>query len=410
MSDSTSLQEPGVGPLTMPAPGRPGPVERVALVAPYDYAYRGGVNTHISSLAQAYQGMGMHVRVIAACSEMENPPELLINASSSTVAIHGSGSVAYVSLSARAYGRIREVLRREAFDVVHLHEPLTPTIPFFTLLQSQALNVGTFHAYRDSRFSFYQAAGALKPLMDKLDGRVAVSPAARDYVARFFPGEYRIIPNGINYEFFAAEDIPRVKRFADGRPNLLFVGRLDKRKGFKYLLEAYEQVKRACPEVRLLAVGGFDQDEASPFLEFAQERRLPDVHMLGHVTDEELRSYYATADIVCVPSTGFESFGYVLVEGMAAGKPVVASDIAGYRFVLQHGRQGLLVPPEDPGALAEALIRLLRQPDVRRAMGESGKERAAQFSWRRVARTLVDYYQELQHHRRKRADTWYRIG
>lgn len=399
-----------VGALRVASPSRGTSVERVALVAPYDYAYRGGVNTHISSLARTYQGLGLHVRVIAACSETENPPELLISASSSTIPIQYSGSTAYVSLSARAYGRIRDVLRTEAFDVIHLHEPLTPTIPFYALLHSQTLNVGTFHAYRDSRFSLYQAAVALRPLMDKLDGRVAVSPAARDYVARFFPGEYVIIPNGINYEFFAAEGVSRVQRFGDGRPNILFVGRLDKRKGFKFLLRAYEQVKRACPEVRLLAVGGFDQEEASAFLDFTEERRLPDVHMIGYVSDEELRAYYNTSDVVCVPSTGFESFGYVLIEAMAVGKPVVASDIAGYRFVLEHGRQGLLVPPEDPGALAEALIRLLRQPEQRRAMGQAGKARAAEFSWKRVARSLVDYYEELLQRRRKRASAWYQIG
>lgn len=382
-------------------------LERIALVAPYDYAYRGGVNTHINSLARTYEGFGLYVRVIAACSEMENPPELLINASASTVPIQYSGSTAYVSLSARAYGRIRDVLKREAFDVIHLHEPLTPTIPFMTLLHSQVLNVGTFHAYRDSRFSLYQAARAFRPLMDKLDGRVAVSPAAKAYISRYFPGEYVVIPNGINYEFLSAPNVPTVKRFADGRPGILFVGRLDKRKGFKYLLSAYETVKRAVPEVRLIAVGGFGPEEAAEFEEFTDEHRLPDVHLVGRVSDDDLRSYYHTCDVVCVPSTGFESFGYVLIEGMAAGKPVVASDIDGYRFVMQHERQGLLVPPEDTPAIAEALIRLLRRPSERRAMGRVGRERAAEFAWSRVARILLDYYQELNTRNRKRESTWY---
>jgi len=383
------------------------PLERIALVAPYDYAYRGGVNTHINSLARTYEDFGLYVRVIAACSEMENPPELLINASASTVGINYSGSTAYVSLSARAYGRIRDVLKREAFDVIHLHEPLTPAIPFLALLHSQVLNVGTFHAYRDSRFSLYQAARAFRPLMDKLDGRVAVSPAAREYVSRYFPGEYVIIPNGINYEYLSAPGVPLIQRFADGRPSILFVGRLDKRKGFKYLMQAYETVKRAVPEVRLIAVGGFTTEEAAEFEEFAAERRLPDVHLVGRVSDEDLRSYYHTCDVVCVPSTGFESFGYILIEGMAAGKPVVASDIAGYRFVLQHERQGLLVPPKDPASIAGALIRLLRHPSERRAMGRAGRERAAEFAWTRVARTLLDYYHELNHREQKRESAWY---
>ncbi|NLT42861.1 MAG: glycosyltransferase family 4 protein [Anaerolineae bacterium] len=382
-------------------------LERIALVAPYDYAYRGGVNTHINSLARTYEEFGLYVRVIAACSETDNPPELLINASASTLPFQYSGSTAYVSLSARAYGRIRDVLKREAFDVVHLHEPLTPAIPFLALLHSQVLNVGTFHSYRDSRFSLYQAARALKPLMDKLDGRVAVSPAAKEYVSRYFPGDYVVIPNGINYEYLSAPGVPPIQRFSDGRPSILFVGRLDKRKGFKYLMEAFETVKRAVPEVRLIAVGGFTAEEAKEFAEFAAEHRLPDVHLVGRVSDDDLRSFYHTCDVVCVPSTGFESFGYILIEGMAAGKPVVASDIAGYRFVLQHERQGLLVPPKSPSAIAESLIRLLRHPGERRAMGRAGRQRAAEFAWTRVARTLLDYYEELNHRQRKREPAWY---
>lgn len=376
-------------------------VQKVALVAPYDYAYPGGVNTHISSLARTYNQMGLDARVIAACSEKDNPPELLISASASTIRVNYSGSTSYISLSARAYGRVRDILRREDFDVIHLHEPLTPTIPFYVLLHSRTLNVGTFHAYRDSIVSLYQAGIALRPLMDRLDGRICVSPAAQEYISRFFPGEYVVIPNGIDYAFFADEHTEPIARFADGRPNILFVGRLDKRKGFKYLLRAYEQVKRACPEVRLLAVGGFDRAEAQPLLEFTENRRLPDVHLLGYVTREELRRYYHTCDIFCAPSTGFESFGYVLIEAMAAGKPVVASDIAGYRCVLEQGRQGILVPPEDVDALAEALVRLLRNGDQRRHMGEAGRLRAGEFAWPRVASALLDYYGHLLERKRR---------
>ena len=376
--------------------GAYGRVRKVALIAPYDYAYRGGVNTHIMSLARAYKEMGLSVRVIAACSSQTRREELLINASASTIRIKHGGTSAYISISPRAYTRVRDALRRENFDVVHLHEPLTPAIPFYALLHSRAVNVGTFHAYKESTFlSFYQAAVALRPLMERLDGRIAVSPAARDYVARFFPGEYVIIPNGIDYDFYATP-APPIARFADGsKANLLFVGRLDKRKGFRYLLEAYELIKRACPEVRLIAVGAFRHDEAEPYLEFVEKHRLPDVHLIGYVSDEELRRYYHTADIVCAPSTGDESFGYVLIEAMAAGKPVVASDIPGYRYVLEDGLWGVLVPPGDPEALAAAICRLVREPSYRLALGEAGRARAAQFSWKRVALAILDYYNEL---------------
>ncbi|MHB0878556.1 MAG: glycosyltransferase family 4 protein [Anaerolineae bacterium] len=381
--------------------GGNGRLHKIALVAPYDYAYRGGVNTHISSLAQTYQDLGLDVRVIAACSNAGELPEHLIRASSHTLPIHYSGSTTYISLSPRAFGRIRDILRREEFDVIHVHEPLAPAIPISALIYSRSLNVGTFHAYRDSSLSFYQASAALRPIIERLDGRIAVSPAAREYISRYFPGDYVVIPNGIDYDRFAAPAEP-IAQFADGRPNILYVGRLDKRKGFRYLLSAYEQVKRACPQVRLLAVGAFGPEEVAEHIEFAEDHRLPDVHFIGHVTDDALRRYYHTCDIVCVPSTGFESFGYVLIEAMAAGKPVVASDIPGYSFVMQHGRQGLFVPPEDSDALADALISLVRDPDAGRRLGEEGRRRAAEFSWHSVAKRVLDYYGTLTEAKRKR--------
>lgn len=385
--------------------GSNGRLSKIALVAPYDYAYRGGVNTHISSLARTYQDMGLDVRVIAACSNAGEVPENLIRASSHTLPIHYSGSTTYISLSPRAFGRIRDILKREEFDVIHLHEPLAPTVPVSALLYSHSLNVGTFHAYRDSNLSFYQAAAALRPIIDRLDGRIAVSPAAREYISRYFPGDYVVIPNGIDYERLAAPAEP-IAQFADDRPSILFVGRLDKRKGFKYLLSAYERVKRSCPQVRLLAVGGYGPDEVAEHVEFAEERRLPDVHFIGNVDDEILRRYYHTCDIVCVPSTGFESFGYVLVEAMAAGKPVIASEIPGYSFVMQHGRQGLFVPPEDPEALADAVIALVRDPDLRRRLGEEGRRRAAEFSWQSVAKQVLGYYETLNEAKKKREAEW----
>jgi len=197
-----------------------------------------------------------------------------------------------------------------------------------------------------------------------------------------------------------------IAQFADGRPSILFVGRLDKRKGFKHLLTAYERVKRACPQVRLLAVGAFTPDDASEYVEFAEEHRLPDVHFIGPVPDDVLCRYYHTCAIVCVPSTGFESFGYVLIEAMAAGKPVVASDIPGYSFVMQDGVQGLLTPPEDDDAIAEALIALVRDADMRRRLGEAGRVRAAEFSWDRVARRVLDYYGTLAEARLRREAAW----
>jgi len=233
----------------------------------------------------------------------------------------------------------------------------------------------------------------LQKFLDKLNVKICVSEAARDLISRYFPDDYQVIPNGIDAQQFGDPGIESVERFNDGRPNILFVGRLDKRKGFRYLLQAFALVVQAVPNARLMVVGAYSKEDKEPFVRYAWEHHLIGVKFVGRVSPQELPRYYKTCDLFCAPSTGFESFGIVLLEAMAAGKPIVATGIAGYRSVLEHGREGLLVEPENESALAEAIIRVLRDPSLRSSMGEQGRLKAQQYDWPIVARRVLSMYE-----------------
>lgn len=379
---------------------------KIALVSPYDYPYPGGVVKHIFNLDKEFRRLGHDVRIIAACSDdVGDVPPQVIKVSGSIAHIPFAGSVARITLSPRVYRRVKKILKREQFDVIHLHEPLTPTLPLAVLrhtpLSPQSVVVGTFHAYRESMHRGYDyAKSIIEPFFGRLDGQIAVSKAVRDYLAPYLPGDYRIIPNGIDLERFGDPALRSLERFDDGKLNILFVGRLEKRKGFKYLLQAFARVKKAVPEARLMVVGAYDKEDKEPFVLYARENRLRDVRFIGQVSEDDLPRYYRTCHVFCAPSTGFESFGIILLEAMAAGKPIVASNIAGYRGVLEDGEEGLLVQPEDERRLADALIRLLNDPALSRRMGCQGQATAIGYSWDKVAQQVLGYYRELLEEKR----------
>ncbi len=227
----------------------------------------------------------------------------------------------------------------------------------------------------------------------------------RDYIGLYFPGDYSIIPNGIDYARFASSRIEPIREFADGRPNILFVGRLEPRKGFQHLLGALPLVRQSVPDARLLVVGAFSEQEQAPFVEYARQHGIDDVHFVGQVGPDELPRFYRTATVFCAPSTGYESFGIVLLEAMAAGVPIVASDIAGYRQVLHDRVEGRLVAPADEPAIADALIGVLQDPSLRKRMAARGLKTAVQYDWHSVAGRVLDYYQGLRDQRPQAATT-----
>ena len=366
---------------------------KIALVSPYDWAHIGGVNNHILSLSNQFVQRGHRTTILAPSSkpaeEVEGDNLVLIG---QPVPLPLSGSWARVSLSFHRNRQIKRLLDDEEFDVVHMHEPLFPVPPVAALRFSKALNVGTFHAYARRSRGYRGFRPLLKRWYGNLHGKIAVSKPAAELVARYYPGDFKIIPNGIDLAHFSADALP-FERFMDGKLNILFVGRMEMRKGLRFLLAAFARLKWEYPQLRLIVVGPGRLDAASERI--LGERYVEDVEVIGGVPYDDLPRYYRTADIFCSPATGGESFGIVLLEAMAAGTPVLASNIPGYAGVVDNGETGLLFEPKDEVSLANAIVSLMQQPDLRARMAAKGRVHVQRFSWDRVASEVLSYYDQL---------------
>ena len=370
---------------------------KIALVSPYDFSYPGGVVRHISSLEYYFTRMGHMVKIIAPASSPVTGYGDRFIAIGKPRPIPTSGSIARITISLTLADKVKEVLEREKFDIIHLHEPLAPTLCTTVLRLSNSINIGTFHA-TESRPSYRWSRPLLlrrflKKWFERLDGRIAVSPPARDFINKHFPSTYDIIPNGIDLDYFSPANSP-LPEFQDEKTNILFVGRLENRKGLEYLLKAYRLIKPDCPNCRLIVVGPGTRLRRKYEKNIA-ESGLPDVVFTGRVDNKELPRYYKTADIFCAPATGHESFGIVLLEAMATGKPVIASDISGYRSVITDGLDGILVPPKQEVPLAQAISSLMQNKPRRLQIGEKGRRKSLDYGWDKVSRRVMDYYTRI---------------
>jgi phosphatidylinositol alpha-mannosyltransferase len=371
---------------------------KIGLVSPYDFAVPGGVNSHIQHLAENFEHLGHEVRIVAPCSR---PGSLTLGSNvvciGRPIGVPAGGSMARVALSLRLAPQVKRVLAEEMFDVVHIHEPFAAFLPVQFLRFSEAVNVATFHAAREGGGSRWYAYGqrVLRRWFRNLDGKIAVSVPAMRMVSRYFPGYYNIIPNGVDVGHFSAPVDP-LPQYCDDKLNILFVGRLEKRKGVANLLRAYVRVKQEMPQTRLIIVGPETRLKRG-YQHTVKDAGLQDVVFAGYASYEDLPRYHRTAHVFCAPATGHESQGIVLLEAMAAGKPIVASNIEGYASVLTHGVEGLLVLPNDAEGLADALLELLYDPKLRETMGERGRQRAPEFGWERIAQRVLSYYERLRH-------------
>ncbi len=305
-----------------------------------------------------------------------------------------NGAFVDLAVGLRLKGQLRSLFRSHDFDLEHTHAPLVPTLPLMAIQTATCAQVGTFHSTGNPSRLLDLARGMLTPVVERLDARIAVSNTARDYAAAYFPGTYHVIPNGVDLERFHPAVQPFEEWRQKDRVNLLFVGRLDPRKGVHHLLAALpEVVERTRGRARLLVVG---DSYLRPKLEARVPAVLRDhVRFLGHVPSADLQRWYATGDIFVSPASGQESFGIVLIEAMACGRPVVASDIPGYRTVVTPGVNAEVVPPGDVPALARSLVSLIEDPERRANRAEAGRTRAQEFSWTRVTDRIESVYREV---------------
>ncbi|WP_395729443.1 glycosyltransferase family 4 protein [Nakamurella sp.] len=365
---------------------------RVGLVCPYSFDIPGGVQAHVADLARTLIGLGHQVSVLAP-GEDDTPtelPEFLVPAGRS-MPIKYNGSVARLSFGPVSYTRVRRWIRAGRFDVLHVHEPVAPSLSMLALMVADGPIVATFHTANPRSRMLLAFQGMLQPFLEKITGRIAVSELARQVQVEHLGGDAVIIPNGVDVQFFArAAPLPGYPR-AGG--TIGFIGRYDEpRKGMSVLLDALRLLVPTRPDLQLLVAGGGDEkdlrEDAGP--ELASTLRL-----LGRVSDEDKAAMLRSVDIYCAPNTGGESFGIILTEAMSAGTPVVASDLDAFRRVLDGGIAGVLARVGDAPALADALGRVLDDPGRRAVLAAQGRRVVTSYDWPVVAATVVKVYETV---------------
>ena len=361
---------------------------KIGIVTPYAYPMPGGVNDHVGSLYRVLRTRGHDVRIITSSHGLQKASEGDIIRVGKGFSVPFNGSMGTITLSPTYLQQMRQILERERFDVLHYHEPFVPFLSLVTLTLSTSVNVGTFHAFGGLSISYEFGKRVLGHYAKKLHGRIAVSPAARHFISRYFPGEYKIVPNGVEPARYQRA-VP-IARYRDGVPNILFVGRMEPRKGLIHLLRAFRKLQRDGARARLLIVGTGPGDREAR--RYVLTRQLEDVEFLGRVPEAQKAQLFKTADIFVSPATGRESFGIVLLEAMSAGAPIICSDIHGYRGVVRRERDGILVEPGNADALAASIRRLIDDPQLRAQLSRAGEERAQLFTWERVGQAVEEYY------------------
>lgn len=352
---------------------------RVGIVCPYSLDVPGGVQAHVVDLARALRTLGHTVEVLAPADG--DVPEF-VTSTGRAVSVPYNGSVARIAFGPVSFTRVRRWLAEHTFDVLHIHEPTTVSVSALALMAAEGPIVVTFHTSTERSRVLTAFRGVARPLMEKVTARIAVSPLARRVQVEHLGGDAVEIPNGVDVALFAGgERVPRGRAVG-------FVGRFDEpRKGMPVLLDA---LRLLAPDVRLVVVGRGDvdalRDAAGPEL----AGRLD---VLGPVDDPAKAAALRSLDVFCAPQLGGESFGMVLTEAMAAGAPVLASDLDAFRSVLGDPPAGVLFPTGDAAALARELAALLADPDRRAMLTAAGRARVARYDWPVVAASVVRVYQ-----------------
>ena len=364
---------------------------RVGIVCPYSFDVPGGVQFHVRDLAEALIARGHTVSVLAPADDDTPVPPYLTSAGRS-IPVRYNGAVARVTFGPLTAARVRRWLAAGDFDILHLHEPVTPSLGMLALWIADGPIVATFHTALIRSRPLQMAYPLVRQSMEKISARIAVSEDARRTLVEHMGGDAVVIPNGVYVDQFAdASPDPRWTGTPDA-PTIAFLGRLDEpRKGLHVLLGAVHDVLQARPGARFLIAGRGETgpDEARGLL--GDEGRA--VEFLGSITDAKKASLLRSVDVYCAPQTGGESFGIVLVEAMSAGAAVVASDLGAFRRVLDGGAAGTLFTQGDPSDLASTLVRVLADPELRAVTIKRGTETVRQYDWSTVTNEILAVYE-----------------
>ena len=362
---------------------------RIGMVCPYSFDVHGGVQAHVLQLAEVMRERGHDVSVLAPSSPHVKLPDYVVSGGKA-VPIPYNGSVARLRFGPATHRMVKKWIAAGYFDVLHLHEPNAPSLSVLALMVAEGPIVATFHTSTTKSFALSFFQGILRPWNEKIVGRIAVSDLARRWQIEALGSDAVQIPNGVDVDAFAsAAPLPGYPR--PGR-TVLFLGRFDEpRKGMEVLLGALPALVQSFPDVEILVVGRGDEDD----LREEAGDLAGHVRFLGEVDDAEKAAALRSADVYCAPNTGGESFGIVLVEAMAAGTPVVASDLDAFRRVLDDGEAGRLVPVEDSGGLADALIAVLGDDTLRARYVTAASAAVHQYDWSVVADEIMRVYETV---------------
>lgn len=363
---------------------------KIAIVTQPYYPQAGGVTEHVHHSAAELRVLGHDVDIITSRFRGHEDDGDGIFRLGRNVLVPHLGAFSNVNADPGVRRDLDRIFRRNEYDLVHVHEPLSPTLPLAAIAtcpEDTAL-VGTFHASATRGIAYRVFRRLLRPYAERLDVRIAVSQAAQRFVSRYIDGDYTIIPNGVDTTRFHPKVAP-LEGLESDRPTILFVGRFYPRKGFHVLLNALSRIAPRVPDVRVLVVG---DGPLGPWYR-AQAKRAPcEVTFLGELSTREIPRAYRTADVFVAPSTGQESFGIIHLEAMASGCPIVASDIEGYREILDAGQEALLFPNGDADLLADAVVRVLTNARLAREMALLGRIKSERYSWTGVVRELESVF------------------
>jgi phosphatidylinositol alpha-mannosyltransferase len=361
---------------------------RIGIVCPYSWDVPGGVQFHIRDLAEHLVRLGHEVSVLAPADDDTPLPPYVVSAGRA-VPVPYNGSVARLNFGFLSAARVRRWLHDGTFDVIHIHEPASPSLGLLTCWAAQGPIVATFHTSNPRSRAMIAAYPILQAALEKISARIAVSEYARRTLVEHLGGDAVVIPNGVDVGFFAdAEPEPKWQGGTIG-----FIGRIDEpRKGLPTLMRALPKILAECPGTRLLVAGRGDEKEA---VEDLPKELRGQVEFLGMVSDEEKARLLRSVDVYVAPNTGGESFGIILVEAMSAGAPVLASDLDAFRQVLDGGAAGELFPVEDGDALAASAVRLLGDPERRAELRRLGSRHVRRFDWSTVGADILAVYETV---------------
>ncbi|UGQ10650.1 glycosyltransferase family 4 protein [Yinghuangia sp. ASG 101] len=365
---------------------------RIGIVCPYSWDVPGGVQYHVRDLANWLTARDHDVSVLAPADDDTPLPPYVVGAGRA-VPVRYNGSVARLNFGFLSAARVRRWIHDGDFDVLHIHEPATPSLSLLACWSASGPVVATFHTSNPRSRAMIAAYPILQPALEKISARIAVSEYARRTLVEHLGGDAVVIPNGVEVAYFADADAESAWQGTDEAPTLGFIGRIDEpRKGLPVLMAAFPRIAEAFPGVRLLVAGRGDAEEAA--------EDLPDglrdqVTFLGMVSDQDKARLLRSVDLYLAPNTGGESFGIILVEAMSAGAPVLASDLDAFRQVLDGGRAGELFPVEDAGALADAATALLRDPARRARLRDIGRRHVRRYDWAAVGADILGVYETV---------------